>query len=60
VLAALGAGAQFAHATGHGLSQREPSGGALGLRQVTEYVPDQADDRLGGALAHRDRAERGH
>ena len=60
VLAPLRAGAQFAHAAGHGLGQREPFGGALGLRQVAEHVPDQADDRLDGALAHRDRAERGH
>jgi hypothetical protein len=60
MLAALGAAAQFAHPAGHDLSQRDPFGGALGLRRVAEYVPNQADDRLGGTLAHRDRAERGH
>jgi hypothetical protein len=57
MLAALGAGAQFAHPASHGLRQRS---GVRGRRQVAEHVPDQADDRLGGPLAHRHRAERGH
>jgi hypothetical protein len=57
VLPALGAAAQFAHPSGHRLRQRS---GVRGRRQVTEYVPDQPHDRLGGALAHRHRAERGH
>jgi hypothetical protein len=57
MLAAIGAAAQFAHPAGHPLRQRS---GVRGRRQVAEHVPDQADDRLGGPLAHRDRAERGH
>jgi hypothetical protein len=33
-----------------------PASGVRSRRQVTEYVPDQPHDRLGGALAHRHRA----
>jgi hypothetical protein len=52
--------AQFEHAPGHGRSEQALLGRVRCQRDVAEHVPDQADDRLGCALAHRDRAKRGH
>jgi hypothetical protein len=61
MLSLIHAPAQFAHAPADPIGDRaSPPVGARCLHHVAQHVPDQADDRLNRALAHRDRAERRH
>ena len=52
--------AQFAHPPGYRASERTALPGVRRQRDIAEHVPDQPDDSLSRALAHRNRAERGH